>query len=513
MRIAQWTTVFLVLLMIPSAVCGAYFAYTQSHTRIEELNRITPLEETDIEKAVRLMVGLDVAEAKEESSPLTIPTEIPFAVEVTAVPTQIGDQSAPDETADIGDQTPITPPETANIQIDPRRTNILLMGIDQRQGETGEFRTDTMIVLSIDPVGKTGAMVSIPRDLWVSVPGTQGQNRINTANALGETVNYPGGGPALAMLTTEKVLGIAIHHYVLVNFDAFNTIIDSIGPVEVCPNERIQDDKYPDGSYGIISVTIEAGCQDMNAETLLQYARTRATSGGDFDRAARQQEVILAVRQKIMSMGGASALLGDSLTIWESISENVKTDLTLDELIELGLAASNIHDIRSGTIGTGEVLAGVGTDGSEILIPIQTDIFALIADLFRPPTRPASEGDDSYILNPDNLPLEIREEAAIIALLNGTEIQGRAKALGDYVATYNLDVGTLGNADTVTQTETYLIYYGDHDASAEYLAHVLATINGNYLPRIERGEGRDPRGDILVIVGTDLAVPQSAETP
>ena len=150
----------------------------------------------------------------------------------------------------------------------------------------------------------------------------------------------------------------------------------------------------------------------MNAERLLQYARTRATSGGDFDRATRQQEVILAIRSKILSTGGVTALLGDALTIWESLSANVRTDLTLDEMIELALVASEANDIRNGTISTGEVLEGIGDDGSQILIPIQTDIFALVADLFRPPSRPAAASDDDAIQpDPENVPLTVREEA------------------------------------------------------------------------------------------------------
>jgi polyisoprenyl-teichoic acid--peptidoglycan teichoic acid transferase len=529
---APYLTLFLVVLMIPTAACGSYFSYTQSRTRVTELNQVTPLEETDLQKAVLLVVesglGIDLVEdeaidedANTASVIIAPPTEeaagqaegIPFAVEITGTP-------GPDTNADTNDGTgealevaEQTAPELDSIEIDPRRTTILLMGIDQREGETGEFRTDTMILLSLDPVGKTGAMLSIPRDLWVTIPGTNSQERINTANFVGGNLNFPGGGPALAMLTVEKVIGVPIDHYVLVNFDAFTTFIETIGDIEICPTERIQDDKYPDGSYGTLSITIEAGCQQMNAEKLLQYARTRATPGGDFDRAQRQQEVILAVRQKITSTGGAAALLGDALTIWESVSNNVKTDLTLDELIGLALAASEVNDVRSGTISTGEVLPGTAPDGAEILIPIQTDIFALVADLFRPPNRPAAAANETFVLDPENIPLAVREEAPLIVLLNGTTIQGRARSLADYILSYNIDVASMTNAPNTDHVETTIVYYGDHDDSAEYLAHILATINGNNVPSVQQGEGTDARGDILVIIGTDLAVPQTAEAP
>lgn len=515
MRLGQYFILLIVLAMIPAAACGSYFAYTQARARVEELNQITPLNETDFGKVVRLAVGLEEAEGESAT-----PTPI-FAIEVSPTPTEPLQDHTPPPTVESGvAAAPIPSAEQTAVAeaaaspsspiSDPRRVNVLLLGIDQRQGEEGQFRTDTMIVFSLDPVGKTGAMLSIPRDLWVSIPGQAQQERINTANFIGDNpnLNYPGGGPALAMLTVEKVLGIPIHHYVLINFDAFTTFIDIVGEIEICPKELIDDPKYPDGSYGTIHITIQPGCQPMDATVLLQYARTRATPGGDFDRAARQQEVILAVRNKILSTGGIADLLSNALTIWQSVSANVKTDLTLDQVIELALVASEINDIRTGTISEKEVLQSLAPDGSQILIPIQTDIFALVADLFRPPNRPAAAPDSiSITLDPDNVPLAVREEAAIIALLNGTTIQGRARNLEAYVESYSLDVGYIGNANTTDVIETSITYFGDHADSAEYLAAVLATINGNNLPRIERGEGTNPQGDVVVVIGTDLAVP------
>jgi hypothetical protein len=314
------------------------------------------------------------------------------------------------------------------------------------------------------------------------------------------------------MLTVEKLLGEPIDHYILVNLDAFTTAVDTVGPIEICPSERIDDPKYPDGAYGFMPVVIEPGCQDMDAELLLKYARTRATAGGDFDRAQRQQEVILAVRDNILSTGGVAALLGDAFTIWESVSANVRTDLTLDEMIELGLVAAEVNDIRKGTISTGEVLEGTGTDGSQILIPIQTDIFALVSDLFRPPNVPAAAlAADQTAPDPENVPLNVREEAPIIALMNGTSIQGRARNLQVYVQSYNMDVGFVGNHFNVDTVETSVTYYGDHAASAAYVADILATINGNNRPPVQRGDGTREEGDVVVIIGTDLAVPQLVE--
>ena len=88
---------------------------------------------------------------------------------------------------------------------DPRRVSVLLMGIDQRAGEEGTFPTDTIILFSVDPVGQTAAILSIPRDLWVEYPGLPNKGRINGANILGDEITYPGGGgPAFAVKAVEK---------------------------------------------------------------------------------------------------------------------------------------------------------------------------------------------------------------------------------------------------------------------------------------------------------------------
>jgi LCP family protein required for cell wall assembly len=243
-----------------------------------------------------------------------------------------------------------------------------------------------MILMSLDPVGKTAAVLSIPRDLWVAYPTGLGDGKINSANRVGDLRQYPGGGPELAKQTVGGLLGIRVHYYVLVNFDAFITFVNVIGDITVCPAQPIDDPKYPDGSYGYKPIYIEAGCQPMGPERLLEYSRTRATTNGDFDRSQRQQEVIMAIRQKIMTTGGASSLLENAFTIWESVQANVRTDLSPQELIELAALAETIpsENIRQAAVGPGEVLAGISPTGEDILIPITSDILALVADLFRP---------------------------------------------------------------------------------------------------------------------------------
>jgi LCP family protein required for cell wall assembly len=132
------------------------------------------------------------------------------------------------------------------------RVNILLLGTDKRLAEQGPSRTDTMIVVTVDPENKTAGMLSIPRDLWVPIPG-HSENRINVAHFLGERDNYPGGGPALAKKTVQYTLGIPIHYYIRVNFEGFEKLIDAIGGIVIDVKTPIHDEKYPDNNYGYVT--------------------------------------------------------------------------------------------------------------------------------------------------------------------------------------------------------------------------------------------------------------------
>ncbi|MEM7798053.1 MAG: LCP family protein [Chloroflexota bacterium] len=180
------------------------------------------------------------------------------------------------------------------------RVTILLMGIDRRCGESGPVRTDSLMLLTVDPVGKTAGILSLPRDLWVEIPGF-GVERINQAHFYGEGFEYPGGGPALAVDTVETTLGININYYAAVNFEAFTQMVDTLDGITIDVPQTIDDPDYPDECYGFDPFYLEAGTHTLNGENALKYARTRTTQGGDIDRAGRQQQVILAARDQAIS--------------------------------------------------------------------------------------------------------------------------------------------------------------------------------------------------------------------
>jgi len=418
-RIPQWFVFAWVLVLGFGSVGGAALAYTYVRERATELDNVFDLPELpqvsglnpftiddptatpdplSAEEAPTVAASEDIGEdAGDASAPpdsTPEPAEVAAAIELPPADDNAADEPNPD--AESGGSAEVLSAEAdALAQLepwdDPRRVTVLLLGIDQREGETGSFPTDTVILLSIDPAGKTAAVLTIPRDLWVEFPGLQEPGKINTAMIRGDQVNYPGGGgPALAMKTVERTLGVPVHYYVVINFEVFTEVIDAIGPVEVCPPEPIDDNQYPDGSYGTITIHFEAGCQELESERLLQYARTRH-GNSDIDRSRRQQEVIMAVRDRVLSAGGVISLIPRVPALWESVQDNVRTNLSLPEIVRLALAAESIsaENIRQGQITFEEVLMQQSPQGEDILVPIATDIRLLVQDLFRPAGAPS----------------------------------------------------------------------------------------------------------------------------
>ena len=179
--------------------------------------------------------------------------------------------------------------EPAPVWSSNERLNVLVLGIDTRDGDRTTQNTDTMIVMSLDPLNKTAAMLSIPRDIYIDKPGTF-QGKINAAFAFG--------GPDLVRRVVSDLLGIKVHSYALVNFDAFNRIVNGVGGVIVDVKRPVRDEFYPTVDYGVERVNIAAGPQLMFGESALKYARSRHDTN-DYSRARRQQDVLGALRVKL----------------------------------------------------------------------------------------------------------------------------------------------------------------------------------------------------------------------
>lgn len=261
------------------------------------------------------------------------------------------------------------------------RVNVLVMGIDRRPGEPFISRTDTMMLMSLDPATNTAAILSIPRDLYVVIPN-YGRDRINTAFVYGSQGDNPEGGAQLAMQTVEYNLGVPVHHYVMVDFSAVVNGVDALGGIDVFVPTDIYDPNYPDMNYGYDPLYIPAGQQHFDGLTALKYARTRHQDS-DFGRAGRQQAVVLALRQRILGMGLANLLL-TAPDLYRQVEQGVRTDLSLEQLLRLAQTASNVPDggIQNAVLDYNYVSGYTTENGAAVLILNNDAAAPLIQQLF-----------------------------------------------------------------------------------------------------------------------------------
>jgi len=400
---------------------------------------------------------------------------------------QLGAPATP--TAGDGQVETPSPPN-----IEQERVNILVLGTDRRTGDEGPSRTDTMIVLTVDPGNQTAGMLSIPRDLWVSIPG-HSENRINTAHFLGELDGNPGGGPALAKTTVQYALGIPIHYYVRVNFEGFERFIDAIEGITIDVQKPISDTKHPDGNYGYMVVDIPVGVQHMDGKTALQYARVRHGSS-DFARARRQHEVIRAVRDKVLSLDIPLTKIPEILRI---VGGSVQTDLTLSDMYALAKVGRTIdvENIKSIVIDETMTTPQLTPDGADVLIPDRARIREAVDMLFAAPSPTAQAG-----LSESEL---VAQEAARIEVQNGTPAEGLAQRTAEYLEGLGYTVVSFCNADRSDYDSSVIIVYSGKPNTVNSLVARFGIAPEN----VRRNVDAHSEVDVRLVLGRDYAEPST----
>jgi LCP family protein required for cell wall assembly len=357
------------------------------------------------------------------------------------------------------------------------RINVLLMGKGD-VGHAGQELTDTMMVVSLDPKTKDVAMVSVPRDLYVKIDG-YGYGKINAANAYGEQYKYSGGGAELARQTIAKVVGVPIHYYAVVDFTGFKKIIDAVGGIDVDVEKDLYDPLFPkDNEKGVTTFSITKGTHHLDGTTALKYARSRETTS-DFDRAKRQQQVILATKNKVLNLQTLSNPKKVAEII-QVLGDHIKTDMQLSEAQRLYDLAKNVDNtkiinkiIDNSADG---LLVSSSNEAGYVLVPKAgignyTDIQNLVKTIF--------------------VSGRLSDENASIAVLNGTNKNGIAAKVTDSLKGLKLNVVKTGSAENTDYKKTTIYDYsgGTKSATIDYLKNTykadVQQKSGNGLADIE----------------------------
>jgi LCP family protein required for cell wall assembly len=383
------------------------------------------------------------------------------------------------------------------------RVNVLILGL--RGGDNNQGCpdcTDTMIVLTIDPAGKTAGMLSLPRDMWVNIPGFN-YNRINAAYTTGELFKLPGGGPALTIKTVEDFLGIPIQYYAQIDFTAFEKMIDDIGGI--CLDVPVKVDAGVLNEHG--TTVVNPGHQCLSGKVALGYARARdvgqGIAGGDVQRSQDQQLVIMAIRDKVLS--NLPALITQAAPLYSEISSGVHTDLSLDDILRLAMLAKDIPlgSIQQGVIDYTMMIDQTTTINAvpaDVLRPFPDKIRALVDKIFGGGTlNPAATGSPTQL---------IQQEGARVLVINASGVNGIAQKTADYLKTQGLNVIGTGNmADYPDKyyypplpTRSMLIVHTGKPYAIKYLMALMKFDSANQLQTVFNPSAP---ADIMLVIGAD----------
>ncbi len=396
---------------------------------------------------------------------------------------------------------------------DKDRVNILLLGMGGA-GHDGPYLTDTNIILSVQPSTKQLAMVSVPRDLGVNI--SDGIRKINYANAFGEA-NNPGTGGEYARQIFQKTFNLDIPYYVRVDFKAFEELINEVGGVTVDVTRAFTDSQFPGPNHSYQTIIFEAGNQSMNGERALQYARSRHGNNGegsDFARARRQQQILTALKEKLLSFGTYTNPIRVQ-NILQTLSEHITTNLDFGQLMylaNLGREANEgIKMLVLDNGNTGFLNSSIAPSGAFILSPrtgnydniklAKKNIFSDEIAQTAPPTP---------IENQSIFP------TAKIEIQNGTWIPGLAALVQKKLQDTGFTVLAPGNSAQRPWDKTYIYVIKKNiapeitNAIANELSAEVKTGLPSWLPLVNTSTisateniGYNKEADILIILGTD----------
>ncbi len=435
-------------------------------TDVDTLMRVNCLNTFTIFIGQRLYVpGLSAT----PTEPVSLATPLPL---VPSTPRIGASATPPNELAAVATPQPtFTPKPAFPVTIPADYLNIVLLGSDKRPG-SGAWRTDSMIIVSVDMAHNVVRLLSIPRDLWVYIPG-HGYNRVNTADLWGELARK-GTGPERVKQTIHHNLGIPIHYYVRVDFKGFMKIIDTVGGIDVdvdCP--------LPD-------IKLSAGMHHFSGQQALRYARSRYSTN-DFDRGRRQRKVLMALWDQALTLDIIPKLPG----LWWTMANSFQTDLTLDQVINLAYVGAQLEPQRilSRAIGPRHVQSWMTPQGAAVLLPRHDEIKAML---------------ERYYAPVDTSRLDVAEKVRI-RVLNGSQRQDAEQLAASALRWGGFKVTGTGLADQQNYARTQIAVYSGDMAAADQVARQLQVSSAviQDLTGMEQGGDLSNLVDIQVILGRD----------
>lgn len=349
---------------------------------------------------------------------------------------------------------------------DDDRINILLLGVGGA-GHEGAELADTIILGSLQPSTNKVSMLSFPRDL--SVPTDEyGWVKINSLNAYAEQAKS-GSGPEYMASVLEDLFNTKIDYYAKIDFSGFEKLIDAIGGVNVYVERTFTDSSFPTDDFLTQEITFEQGWQAMDGETALQFARSRKGNNGegtDFARAARQQKVVTAAKDKVFS---ASTLLNPAKVnqLAQLFNRYVDTNMSVLNMVSLAKYAPEIStdNIKSFVLDNSpsSPLYDAYINDAYVLLPKKndwSDIQFLIANMF-------SDEEIKFVTEKSLTP---PSSSVSLSVQNGTLIPGLAGEAASVLESSGFNVEEVDNASSQDYEKTQIIDYTEGKKSLELAA-------------------------------------------
>ena len=366
------------------------------------------------------------------------------------------------------------------------RVNVLLLGKGD-QGHAGEGLTDTMMVASIDPKTKDVVMISLPRDLYVKIPGYW-WSKINAAHAFAEQ-DKQGSGPEVAKAVVSDVIGQPIHYFIRVDFTGLKQGVDTLSGIDIYNQSDLNDPDYPcdKNESWSCGFKLKAGFYHMDGTTALKYARCRkGNCGDDFGRASRQQSVAVAMRDQALKLGNIlnPAKVSDLIS---NIGDHLKTDLSVEEIKRLVEIAKKVdsNKIKNKVIdGQNEGLVKTSNVGeASVVVP-----YAGVGNYKAIRAFVASYLLDGYV----------QSEAARVEIQSSGAKPGAVYALSTRLKSLGYDVVKTSYESNAQQATRAIDYTsGAKPYTAKYLEKRL----GASISQENRQNGQS--SDIIIILGND----------